>query len=97
MEFPLSRAPEMFFDEQLWQIFVSYFETPEIALERIGSLSRSTFVQAGDQIYWFAAVFGLRALYTAAKPVADNKQNIDRPDGPMTAAANSHQLRDAIR
>jgi hypothetical protein len=36
MEFPLSRAPEMFFDEQLWQIFISYFETPEIALERIG-------------------------------------------------------------
>jgi hypothetical protein len=36
MEFPLSRAPEIFFDEQLWQIFVSYFETPEIALERIG-------------------------------------------------------------
>ncbi|WP_156928773.1 hypothetical protein [Bradyrhizobium sp. th.b2] len=36
MEFSLSRAPEMFFDEQLWQIFVSYFETPEIALKRIG-------------------------------------------------------------
>jgi hypothetical protein len=36
MEFPLSRAPELFFDEQLWQIFISYFETPEIALERIG-------------------------------------------------------------
>ena len=36
MEFPLSRAPEMVFDEQLWQIFVSYFETPEIALARIG-------------------------------------------------------------
>jgi hypothetical protein len=36
MEFPLSRAPEIFFDEQLWQIFVSYFETPETALERIG-------------------------------------------------------------
>ncbi len=26
----------MVFDEQLWQIFVSYFETPEIALARIG-------------------------------------------------------------
>jgi hypothetical protein len=36
MEFPLSQAPEMFFDEQLWQIFISYFETPEIALERLG-------------------------------------------------------------
>jgi hypothetical protein len=36
MEFPLSRAPEMLFDEQLWEIFVSYFETPEIGLERIG-------------------------------------------------------------
>jgi hypothetical protein len=36
MEFPLSRAPELFFDEQLWQIFVSYFETPETAFARIG-------------------------------------------------------------
>jgi len=36
MEFPLSKAPELLFDEQLWQIFVSYFETPEIALNRIG-------------------------------------------------------------
>jgi hypothetical protein len=36
MEFPLSRAPEPFFDEHLWQIFASYFETPEIALERVG-------------------------------------------------------------
>lgn len=36
MEFPLSQAPEIFFDVQLWQIFVSYFETPETALERIG-------------------------------------------------------------
>ncbi|KJC46691.1 hypothetical protein UP09_11715 [Bradyrhizobium sp. LTSP885] len=36
MKFPLSRAPEMFFDEQLRQIFVSYFETPEVALKRIG-------------------------------------------------------------
>ena len=60
-------------------------------------------VQAADQIYWFAAVFWLCALHTAAKPVADNKQTIDRPDEPMisrqemTAAANSHQLREAIR
>jgi hypothetical protein len=36
MEFPLSRAPEIFFDAQLWQIFVSYFATPETALKRIG-------------------------------------------------------------
>ena len=36
MEIPLSRAPEMFFDPQLWEIFVSYFETAEIAYERIG-------------------------------------------------------------
>jgi hypothetical protein len=36
MEFPLSRAPEIFFDAQLWQIFVSYFATSETALERIG-------------------------------------------------------------
>jgi hypothetical protein len=36
MEFPLSRAPEMLFDRQLWEIFVSYFETSEIAYERIG-------------------------------------------------------------
>src|ERR1700722_3718398 len=36
MEFPLRRAPALFFDEQLWQIFISCFETPEIALERIG-------------------------------------------------------------
>jgi hypothetical protein len=61
-----------------------------------GYLTRSMFVQAAEQIYWFAAVFGLRALY-AAKPVADNMQTIDWPDGPMTSAVNSHQLRDAIR
>jgi hypothetical protein len=73
------------------------------AQSRLGISQRSTFVQAGDQIHWFAALFGLRALYTAAKPVADNRQIIDRPDGPMTsrqemtAAANSYQLRDAIR
>ena len=36
MEFPLSKAPELLFDEQLWQIFVFYFETPETALKRIG-------------------------------------------------------------
>jgi hypothetical protein len=62
-----------------------------------GYLSRSTFVQAGDQIYWFAAAFALRALHAAPKPVADNKQTIDRPDGSMTAAANFRQLPDAIR
>jgi hypothetical protein len=36
MEFPLSRASEILFDRQLWAIFVSYFETPESAYERIG-------------------------------------------------------------
>jgi hypothetical protein len=36
MEFPLSRAPEVLFDRQLWKIFVSYFETSESAYERIG-------------------------------------------------------------
>jgi hypothetical protein len=35
MEFPLSKAPELFFDKQLWQIFVSYLGAPEMALERI--------------------------------------------------------------
>jgi hypothetical protein len=66
------------------------------AQSRLG-LSRSTFAQASDQIYWFAAVFAMRALYAAPKPVADNEQTIDWPDGPMTAAANSRQLWDAIR
>src|SRR6266576_6671483 len=36
MEFPLSRAPEVLFDRQLWEIFVPYFETSESAYERIG-------------------------------------------------------------
>jgi hypothetical protein len=36
MEFPLSRASEILFDRQLWEIFVSYFETSESAYERIG-------------------------------------------------------------
>jgi hypothetical protein len=38
MEIPLSKAPEVFFDQQLWQIFQSYFKTPRIALERISDL-----------------------------------------------------------
>jgi hypothetical protein len=60
------------------------------------------FVQAADQIKSFAAVFGLCALYPAAKPVADSKQTIDRPDESMisrqemTAAANFHQIQDEI-
>jgi hypothetical protein len=57
----------------------------------------SGFVQAGDQISWFAAAFGLRALHAAPEPVADNKQSIDRPDGPMTATVNFRQLPDASR
>ena len=36
MDFPLSRAREILFDRQLWEIFVSYFETSESAYERIG-------------------------------------------------------------
>jgi hypothetical protein len=36
MHFALSSAAELFFDQQLWQLFVSYFKTSEIALERIG-------------------------------------------------------------
>lgn len=36
MEIPLSRVPELFFDRQLWEIFVSYFDGPETALETIG-------------------------------------------------------------
>lgn len=36
MEIPLSRVPELFFDQQLWGIFVSYFDSPKIALETIG-------------------------------------------------------------
>jgi hypothetical protein len=35
IDIPLSKAPEIFFDQQLWQIFVSYFESPEMAVERI--------------------------------------------------------------
>jgi hypothetical protein len=36
VNFPLSQAPKMVFDEQLWRVFVSFFATPEIVLERIG-------------------------------------------------------------
>ena len=66
-------------------------------LSRVWVSLTSMFVQAGDQIYWFAAVFGPRAFVSCPKPAADNKQTIDPPDGPMTTAANSHQLRNAIR
>jgi hypothetical protein len=38
MEIPLRRAPKVFFDQQLWEIFQSYFETPETAVERISGL-----------------------------------------------------------
>jgi hypothetical protein len=38
MEIPLRKAPEVFFDQQLWEIFQSYFETTQIALERISGL-----------------------------------------------------------
>ena len=36
MHFALSSAAELLFDQQLWQLFVSYFKTKETALERIG-------------------------------------------------------------
>jgi hypothetical protein len=36
MEIPLSRVPALFFDRQLWELFVSYFNSSETALERIG-------------------------------------------------------------
>jgi hypothetical protein len=36
MEIPLSRVPELFFDRELWTLFISYFDSSEIALERIG-------------------------------------------------------------
>jgi hypothetical protein len=36
MKFPLSQTRELFFDSQLWGLFVSYFATPKIAFERIG-------------------------------------------------------------
>src|SRR5260370_21346727 len=63
--------------------FPSWINT--FVARRISQGQRSC--RPGDQIYWFAAVFGLRALYTAPKPGADDKQTIGRPDGPMTATA----------
>lgn len=36
MQFSLTAAANLVLDKQLWQLFVSYFETTEIALERIG-------------------------------------------------------------
>jgi hypothetical protein len=38
MEIPLRKAPDIFFDQQLWKLFQSYFETPQIAVERISGL-----------------------------------------------------------
>src|ERR1700722_18453907 len=38
MEIPLSKAPDIFFDPQLWELFQSYFESPQIAVERISDL-----------------------------------------------------------
>jgi hypothetical protein len=35
MQIPLNRAPEILFDQQIWQAFQSYFDSNEIALERI--------------------------------------------------------------
>jgi hypothetical protein len=36
MQIPLSRAPEILFDQQIWEAFQSYFDSNEISLERIG-------------------------------------------------------------
>jgi hypothetical protein len=38
MEIPLKKAPEVFFDQQLWHIFQSYFDTPQMALVRISGI-----------------------------------------------------------
>jgi hypothetical protein len=38
MEFPLSKAPDILFDQQIWEIFKTYFDTPQIAVERISGL-----------------------------------------------------------
>jgi hypothetical protein len=38
METPLRKAPDVFFDQQLWKLFQSYFEPPELAIERISVL-----------------------------------------------------------
>jgi hypothetical protein len=35
MEISLSKAPDILFDQQMWEIFQSYFDTSEIAFERI--------------------------------------------------------------
>jgi hypothetical protein len=60
------------------------------------------FVQAAEETYRLDAISGRRALYTAAEHVVANKQTFDRPPEhmisrqEMTAAANFHQLREAI-
>lgn len=36
MEFRLSKVPELFFDRLLWDLFASYFDSAQFALERIG-------------------------------------------------------------
>jgi hypothetical protein len=38
MEIPLRKAPDIFFDQQLWELFQSYFETRQIAVERVSGL-----------------------------------------------------------
>src|ERR1700691_4486765 len=38
METPLRKAPDVFFDQQLWKLFQSDFEPPELAIERISVL-----------------------------------------------------------
>jgi hypothetical protein len=38
MEVPLRKAPDIYFDPQMWKLFQSYFEPPELAIERISGL-----------------------------------------------------------
>jgi hypothetical protein len=52
MPIPLNRLPELFFDAQLWEIFVSYFDGPEVALERIGYRPDLTgYHREGDAVF----------------------------------------------
>jgi hypothetical protein len=52
MPIPLNRLPELFFDQQLWEGFVSYFDSPEIAMDRIGYPPDSTgYHREGDSVF----------------------------------------------
>jgi hypothetical protein len=52
MPIPLKRLPELFFDPELWESFVTYFDGTEIALERIGHRPESTgYHREGDAVF----------------------------------------------